>query len=104
MSGAINKAAHLVKKSMRYFPLKEGRTISHEVVGRFGSARVLLFPASPGTGVIAGGSVRAVLESVGVKDVLTKCVGTSTPHNVVLATLDGLSQLKNSDEEGVGNE
>ena len=91
---AINKATNLAKKSVQQFPLKEGRTISHEVIGRFGPAKVLLFPAAPGTGVIAGGSVRAILESAGVKDILTKCVGTNTPHNVVLATLDGLSQLK----------
>ncbi len=94
VSDAINKASHSAKKAVQPFYLKQGRTISHEVVGQFGAAKVLLIPASEGTGVIAGGSVRAVLESLGVKDILTKCVGTNTPHNVVLATLNGLSKLK----------
>lgn len=90
---AIGKASRAAKKSSRYMSLKEG-TIPHEVVGTFGAAKVIMKPASPGTGVIAGGAVRAVLESVGVKDVLTKCVGTRNPHNAVRATLDGLKQLK----------
>lgn len=91
---AIGKASRSAKKTMRNVPLVEGRTISHEVIGTFGAAKVIMRPAAPGAGVIAGGAVRAVLESVGVKDILTKCVGTRNPHNAVRATLDGLKQLR----------
>jgi len=91
---AIGKASRGAKKSFRNVPLIEGRTIAHEVIGTFGAAKVIMRPAAPGTGVIAGGAVRAVLESVGVKDILTKCVGTRNPHNAVRATLDGLKQLQ----------
>ncbi|MEZ0393029.1 MAG: 30S ribosomal protein S5 [Pseudobdellovibrionaceae bacterium] len=90
---AIGKASRSAKKASRVMQLKEG-TIPHEVIGTFGAAKVIMKPAAPGTGVIAGGAVRAVLESVGVRDVLTKCVGTRNPHNAVRATLDGLKQLK----------
>lgn len=90
---AIGKASRSAKKASRVMFLKEG-TIPHEVIGTFGAAKVIMKPAAPGTGVIAGGAVRAVLESVGVKDILTKCVGTRNPHNAVRATLDGLKQLK----------
>ena len=93
---AIGKASRIAKKTMQNMILKENRTIPHEVVGLFGAAKVILIPAAPGTGVIAGGAVRAVLESVGIKDILTKCVGTRNPHNAVRATLDGLSQLVDS--------
>jgi small subunit ribosomal protein S5 len=93
---AIGKAGRSAKKAMRKVQLKENRTIPHQVMGRFGAARVILIPAAPGTGVIAGGPVRAVLEAVGIKDILTKCVGTTNPHNAVRATLDGLSQLINT--------
>lgn len=91
---AIGKASRGAKKAFRNVPLVDGRTISHEVIGTFGAAKVVMRPAAPGTGVIAGGAVRAVLESVGVKDILTKCVGTRNPHNAVRATLDGLNQLR----------
>lgn len=92
---AIGKATRSAKKQCTGINLKEG-TIPHEVIGKFGSAKVIMKPAAAGTGVIAGGAVRAVLESVGVKDILTKCVGTRNPHNAVRATLDGLKQLKKS--------
>ena len=90
---AIGKAVRSAKKSFNTVVMKEG-TIPHEVVGKFGSAKVIMKPAAEGTGVIAGGAVRAVLESVGIKDILTKCVGTRNPHNAVRATIDGLKQLR----------
>ena len=92
---AIGKATRSAKKQTNEMNLHEG-TIPHEVIGKFGAAKVIMKPAKAGTGVIAGGAVRAVLESVGVKDILTKCVGTRNPHNAVRATLDGLRQLKKS--------
>lgn len=90
---AIGKAGRIAKKTLKSVNLKENRTIPHQVIGRFGAAKVILIPAAPGTGVIAGGPVRAVLEAVGIKDILTKCVGTTNPHNAVRATMDGLVQL-----------
>ena len=90
---AIRKGTEKAKSSMFDIPLC-GTTIPHESLGVDGSGRVLLKPASPGTGVIAGGSVRAVVEAAGIKDVLTKCIGSSTPRNVVNATMLALQSLE----------
>ena len=90
---SISKASRTAKKFLKQIPLKENRTLPHEVLGSFGSSRVVLKPASQGTGVIAGGPVRAVLECVGIKDILTKRVGSRNPQNVVKATLNGLEQI-----------
>jgi small subunit ribosomal protein S5 len=94
---AIRKGVERARKALMRVPLVDG-TLPHDVIGRFGAARVLLRPATPGTGVIAGGSVRAVLESAGVRDVLTKKIGTSNPHNVVRATMTALSELRDPQE------
>ncbi|HDZ13846.1 MAG TPA: 30S ribosomal protein S5, partial [Pricia sp.] len=93
---AIAKAIEDAKKNLIRIPLTKGGTLPHEQKGKFGGARVYVQPASHGTGVIAGGAVRAVLESVGVKDVLSKSQGSSNPHNVVKATFDALLQLRDA--------
>jgi small subunit ribosomal protein S5 len=90
---AIQKAVERAKKSLFEVP-KHGTTITHEVIGRYGSGKVLLKPASEGTGVIAGGGVRAVLELAGIRDVLSKSLGTQNPINLVKATVAGLQSLK----------
>ncbi|MBI5562923.1 MAG: 30S ribosomal protein S5 [Deltaproteobacteria bacterium] len=90
---AIRKAIEQAKKSLFFVPVKDG-TIPYEVTGIYGAGRVFLRPASAGTGIIAGGGVRAVIEASGISNVLTKSLGTSNPHNVVKATLEALRQIK----------
>jgi len=94
---AIRKGNDQARKNIFRVPL-DGATVPHQVQGHFGAGQVFLKPASAGTGVIAGGAIRAVVESAGIHDILTKCIGSSNPHNVVRATIDALQQLRSIED------
>ena len=94
---AIRKASERAKRDMVSIPLVDG-TLPYEVLGEFGAGRVVLKPASKGTGIIAGGPVRAVMEAVGVRDILSKAIGTNNPHNVLKATMQGLTSLRSAEQ------
>ena len=94
---ALRKATESAKRNMIQVPVLDG-TLPYQVLGKFGAGSVLLIPASEGTGVIAGGAVRAIMEAAGIRDVLSKAIGTNNPHNVIKATIAGLASLRSADE------
>jgi small subunit ribosomal protein S5 len=94
VSDAVKKATDDAKKRMIRIALREGRTLHHDIAGRFGAGKIFMRSAAPGTGIIAGGPMRAVFEALGVQDVVAKSIGTSNPHNMVKATFDALTTMK----------
>lgn len=95
---AIRKGVEQAKKNLIKVPVNKNQTIPYEIIGRFGAGRILMKPASPGTGVIAGGAARAIFEAAGVNNILSKCLGSNNPHNVVKAAFEGLRLLKTPEE------
>ncbi len=94
---SVNKGKENAKKSVVRIPVVNG-TLPHAIIGKYGAGRVMLKPASPGTGIIAGGAIRAIMEQVGITDVLAKILGTRNPHNVIKATMNGLENLEDATE------
>lgn len=93
VADAVKKASDKAKRSMVRIPMREGRTLHHDAIGRFGAGKVVLRTAVSGTGIIAGGAMRAVFEALGMQDVVSKCIGSPNPHNVVRATFDALESI-----------
>ncbi|ACD95084.1 30S ribosomal protein S5 [Trichlorobacter lovleyi] len=95
---AIRKGVEQAKKNLIKVPVNQNQSIPYEIIGRFGAGRILMKPASPGTGVIAGGAARAIFEAAGISNILSKCLGSNNPHNVVKAAFEGLRLLKTPEE------